>query len=380
MSEPVRDYYEVLGVQRDASPEEIKKAYRKLARQLHPDYAGPDSEEAFKELSVAYETLSDPDKRKMYDIGGPDALRGAGGGGADFGSAFAEAFSSMFGGGFSSAFGGASTPQSRVRAGRDRQVHVDITLEEAAFGAKKEVEYSTYAVCDVCGGSMCEPGTSPAQCGSCHGSGFVTRVQNSILGRMQMQSPCPTCQGYGDVISSPCHNCAGQGRVPTQRTITVNIPAGASEGMQVRVSGESEVGVGGGPRGDLYLAIHEKKHPVFERRGDDLHTWITIPMTTAALGTEFELGTLDGVKGVTIKAGTQPGDDIVLQDLGVGRLQRAGRGALHVHVDVEIPKRLDAKSRRLLEELADARGEVRVEPHRQHTSFFDKLRDTFGAS
>ena len=163
----------------------------------------------------------------------------------------------------------------------------------------------------------------------------------------------------------------------TRRTLNINIPAGASEGTQIRVSGEAEVGPGGGPNGDLYLLIREKRHPVFDRRGDDLHTWITIPMTTAALGTEFELETLDGKKTVTINPGTQPNDDIVLEGLGVGHLQRSGRGSMHVHVDVQIPKKLDDKSRELLEELAKVRGEVRVEPHRQQSSFFDKLRDTF---
>lgn len=370
----MRDYYEVLGVARDASQDEIKKAYRKLARKLHPDYAGADSEEAFKELSVAYETLSDPEKRQMYDIGGPDALRGGGAGaGAGFGG-FSDIFEAMFSGGFGAS---ASGPASRVRRGKDRQVVVDITLEDAAFGAAKEVSFDTYVLCEACHGSMCQPGTSPTQCTTCHGSGFVTQIQNSLFGRMQTQAPCPTCQGYGDTIATPCAECSGAGRVRTRRTLNVNIPAGASEGTQIRVSGEAEVGQGGGPNGDLYLLIREKKHPVFDRRGDDLHTWITILMTTAALGTEFELETLDGKKTVTINPGTQPNDDIVLEGLGVGHLQRSGRGSMHVHVDVQIPKKLDEKSRELLEELAKVRGEVRVEPHRQQASFFDKLRDTF---
>ena len=369
----MRDYYEVLGVARDASQDEIKKAYRKLARQLHPDYAGPDSEEAFKELSVAYETLSDPEKRRMYDVGGPDALRGGAGAAGDFG-AFSDIFQAMFNGGFGASSQG---PASRVRRGKDKQVAVDITLEDAAFGAAKEVVFDTHVLCDTCHGSMCQPGTAPEQCATCHGSGFVMQIQNSLFGRMQTQAPCPACQGYGNTIPSPCVECSGAGRVRTRRTLSINIPAGASEGTQIRVSGEAEVGPGGGPSGDLYLLIREKKHPVFDRRGDDLHTWITIPMTTAALGTEFELETLDGKKSVTINPGTQPNDDIVLEGLGVGHLQRSGRGSMHVHVDVEIPKKLDDTSRDLLEQLAKVRGEVRVEPHRQQTSFFDKIRDTF---
>ena len=254
---------------------------------------------------------------------------------------------------------------------------VDITLEDAAFGAAKEVSFKTHVLCDTCHGSMCQPGTSPETCTMCQGSGFVTQIQNSLFGRMQTQAPCPTCQGFGTTIPSPCTECNGAGRVPTRRTLSINIPAGASEGTQIRVSGEAEVGTGGGPNGDLYLSIREKKHPVFDRRGDDLHTWITIPMTTAALGTEFELDTLDGKKNVMIDPGTQPNDDIVLEGLGVGHLQRSGRGAMHVHVDIEIPKKLDDQSRELLEKLAKVRGEVRVEPYRQQPTFFDKLRDTF---
>ena len=347
----MRDYYEVLGVARDASQEEIKKAYRKRARKLHPDYAGADSEEAFKELSVAYETLSDPEKRQMYDIGGPDGLRGGGAGaGAPF-TGFSDIFEAMFSGGFGAS---AQGPASRVRRGKDQQVTVDITLEDATFGAAKEVSFKTHVLCDTCHGAMCQPGTSPERCATCQGSGFVMQVQNSLFGRMQTQAPCPTCQGYGSTIAQPCTECNGAGRIATRRTLNINIPAGASEGTQIRVSGEAEIGMGGGPNGDLYLMIHEKKHPVFDRRGDDLHTWITIPMTTAALGTEFELETMDGKKTVTINAGTQPNDDIVLEGLGVGHLQRSGRGAMHVHVDVEIPKKLDETSRVLLEQLAKA--------------------------
>ena len=230
----MRDYYEVLGVSRDASQDEIKKAYRKLARKLHPDYAGADSEEAFKELSVAYETLSDPEKRQMYDIGGPDALRGGGAGaGAPF-TGFSDIFEAVFASGFGASSRG---PASRVRRGKDQQVSVDITLEDAAFGAAKEVSFKTHVLCYTCHGSMCQPGTSPENCTMCKGSGFVTQIQNSLFGRMQTQAPCPTCQGFGTTIPSPCTECNGAGRVPTRRTLSINIPAGASEGTQIRVSG-----------------------------------------------------------------------------------------------------------------------------------------------
>lgn len=366
----MNDYYEVLGVARTASQDEIKKAYRKKARQLHPDYAGPESEEAFKELSVAYETLSDPEKRQMYDIGGPDALRG--GGGAPFtGGGFSDFFDAMFSG-----FSGASQgPASRTRRGADQLIGLDITLEEAAFGAKKSVSFGTYAVCSTCSGSMCEPGTRPVVCQTCSGTGSVTRIQNTMFGRMKSQGPCQTCQGYGTLIENPCHECSGQGRVRTRRTLSIDVPVGVDEGARIRVMGEAEVGPGGGPQGDLYLEVHELRHEVFDRRGDDLHAWITIPMTTAALGTEFELVTLDGPKAVRIEAGTQPNADIVLRGLGVGRLQRPGRGDLHVHIDVAIPTKLDERSRELLEELASLRKETRVEPKRREQGVFGKLKE-----
>lgn len=369
----MNDYYEVLGVPRDASAEDIKKAYRKKARQLHPDYAGPKSEEAFKELSVAYETLSDPEKRKMYDIGGPDALRG--GGGSPFGGA--EGFSDIFDAMFSGFSGASAGPVPRSRRGQDQLIGVEITLEEATFGAKKTVSFGTYVACESCHGSMCEPGTSPVTCSTCGGSGIVTRIQSTMFGQMQTRGACSACQGHGTIIATPCHECAGQGRVRSRRSLTIDIPAGADEGTRIRVGGEAEVGPGGGPRGDLYLEISEKKHPTFDRRGDDLHTWITIPMTTAALGTDFELSTLDGLRTVSIPAGTQPNADIVLEDLGVGRLQRTGRGDLHVHIDVEIPKKLDPRSKELLEELARLRKETRLEPrrHEQPQSVFGKLRE-----
>lgn len=369
----MNDYYEVLGVSKDATADEIKKAYRKKARLLHPDYAGPESEEAFKELSVAYETLLDPQKRQMYDLGGPDALRG---GGSPFGGAgggFSDIFDAMFSG-FS---GQASGPVPRVRRGSDQLIGVEISLKDAVFGAKKEVSYGTYILCDSCHGSMCAPDTEPRRCGTCNGTGSVTRVQNTMFGRMQSRGACPACQGYGTIIASPCHECAGQGRVRSRRTITVDIPAGVDEGTRIRVGSEAEVGPGGGPNGDLYLEINEKADDVFVRRGDDLHTWITIPMTTAALGTEFDLDTFDGEQRVEIPAGTQPNADIELKNLGVGRLQRSGRGDLHVHVNVEIPKKLDDRSRDLLEQLADLRKETRIEPDRRPSSMFDKIREAF---
>ncbi|WP_026460793.1 molecular chaperone DnaJ [Schaalia suimastitidis] len=369
----MNDYYEVLGVARDASDSDIKKAYRKKARQLHPDYGG--DEEAFKELSVAYETLSDPKKRQMYDLGGPDAVRGNGGGmPADFGD-LGDILGAMFGGGFAGA--SAAGPIPRARRGKDQLVGVDVTLEEATFGATKQIKVNTYVLCETCKGTMCAPGTHPVTCSQCSGSGSQIRVQQSLFGQMRTQVPCAACRGHGDVISTPCTECAGNGRVRTSRNLSVEIPAGVDEGTRIRLSGKGEVGPGGGASGDVYLEVHEKKHPVFARRGDHLHTRITIPMTVAALGTTFTLDTLDGPQEMTIAPGTQPGAELKLAGFGVGRLQRGGRGDLYVRVDVEIPRSLSERERELLDEFASLRSETRVQTHREEPSVFERLRDKF---
>lgn len=369
----MNDYYEILGVSRDADATEIKKAYRKKARELHPDHGG--DEEAFKDLSVAYETLSDPDKRRMYDLGGPDAMRGGFSAGADFGDLgdiLGAVFNGSFGGGFSS---GRRGPVPRARRGQDQLLGLQVSLEEITFGANKEIKVGTYVLCETCQGSMCAPGTSPRTCDSCGGQGITERVQQSFLGAIRTQAPCTTCQGHGDVLPNPCTECSGSGRVRTTRTMKVEIPVGVEDGARIRLTGRGEVGLGGGPAGDLYLEIHEKAHPIFTRRGDNLHTSVTIPMTIAALGTTFPLTTLDGPQDVTIPAGTQPGDELRVDGLGVGRFRKPSRGNLYVHIDVEIPRNLDEKSRKLLEELAAHRGEERVHLPKEEQSIFDRLRD-----
>lgn len=366
----MHDYYDILGVSREATPEEIKKAYRKKARQLHPDYAGPESEDAFKDLSVAYETLSDPQKRQMYDMGGPDALRGGMGGmGADpFG--FGDIFS-MFTGGFA-----AQGPAQRERRGQDSLMAIEVSLEDVTFGAQPTLNVKTWVTCDTCDGHATAQGTHPVTCSQCAGNGMVTRIQRSILGDIRTQTACSACDGYGTVIASPCPDCSGQGRVRSQRDITVNIPAGVDHGTRIRLSGQGEVGPFGGPRGDLYLEIRERKHPVFTREGDDLHTWVNVPMTAVALGTDFNLETLDGERLVTIPAGTQPNHTIKLNGLGVGRLNRNSRGNLIVHINVLIPTDLDERSRELLDELARHRGDERIEPQRE-PSFFERVKEAF---
>lgn len=367
----MQDYYEILGVDRNATPEEIKKAYRKKARLLHPDYAGADSEEAFKDLSVAYETLSDPQKRQMYDIGGPDAARngGMGGMGADaFG--FGDIFS-MFTGGF-----GAQGPIPRQRQGQDALVPISVTLEDVTFGAQKTFPINTWITCASCKGRATAENTQPVTCSNCAGQGMVSRVQRSILGNIRTQSPCHVCEGHGTVITSPCQECSGQGRVRSKRDISVNIPAGVDHGTRIRLAGQGEAGPFGGPNGDLYLEIREKEHKTFTREGDDLHVWVNIPMTAAALGHEFELETLDGPRTITIKAGTQPHDKIRMAGLGVGHLNRSTRGNLYVHINVVVPTDLDARSKALLEELASLRGDDRVEPQRE-PSVFERIKEAF---
>ncbi|SDN84532.1 molecular chaperone DnaJ [Actinomyces ruminicola] len=368
------DYYDVLGVTRQATAEEIKKAYRKKARQLHPDVAGPGHEDEFKKVSTAYEVLSDSEKRKMYDLGGEDALHGNNGFGGgftgDFGS-FSDLFQQAF-------FGGAATrgPASRTRRGQDSLLAVDVDLADVVFGATKTVTMDTYVVCETCHGSCCSPGTSPVTCAECNGQGSVQRMQRSLLGNVVTSTPCPRCQGYGTVIASPCKDCDGKGRRHVRTQIDVNIPAGVSTGTRIRMSGRGEAGPAGGPNGDLYVEIHENDHPAFTREGDDLYTELRVPMTAAALGATFPLETFDGERNVSVRAGTQGGDEIVLSGLGVGRLRRPGRGDLRVQIVVETPTRLDERQRGLLAELASLRGEDGYAPPKDE-SVMGKLKEKF---
>ncbi len=352
------DYYEVLGVTRQADAEEIKRAYRRKARQLHPDVAGPGHEEEFKEVTVAYEVLSDPEKRQAYDLGGQDALRGGPGFTGDFGT-FSDIFTSFFGGSMTQ-----RGPASRARRGQDALVAVEVDLADVAFGATRTVEVDTYVACGRCHGACAEPGTEPVTCSTCNGSGSVQRMARSFLGNVMTSSPCPDCRGYGTVIVTPCKECSGQGRVVAHQDIEATIPAGVTTGTRIRMPGRGEAGPAGGPAGDLYLEVVEKRHDFLERRGDDLHTELRVPMTAATLGATFSIDTLDGTRQVSVKAGTQGGDEVVLSGLGVGRLRRHGRGDLHVSIVVETPTRLDERQRTLLRELAALRGEDSYPPAR----------------
>ena len=373
------DYYATLGVARDATPEEIKRAYRRLARELHPDI-NPDAEtqEKFKEVTAAYEVLSDPEKRQMYDLGADPRSPGGGGpfgpGAAGFG--FGDIMDAFFGG------TGSRGPKPRVRRGQDALIRVTIDLSEAAFGAVKEIQVDTALVCPTCTGTGTAEGYEATECSMCRGRGEIQSVQRSFLGQVMTSRPCPQCQGYGTVISHPCPECNAEGRVRTRRTLKVKVPAGIDDGTRIQLSGEGEVGPGGGPAGDLYVEVTTRPHPVFQRRGDDLHCSVALPMTAAALGTVLKLETLDGTEDVEIRRGTQPGHVVTLKGRGIPHLRGTGRGDLMVHVDVQVPTKLDARQEELLRELAAARGEEHVEtsferPEQQ--GLFSRLRDAFTA-
>jgi molecular chaperone DnaJ len=380
------DYYAVLGVRRNATTEEIKRAYRRLARELHPDVnSDPHAQERFKQVTAAYEVLSDPAKREIVDLGGdPLATAGATAGGSPFAGfgGLGDIMDAFFGGG---AFGGAATsgPRSRVRPGADGLVRIELDLADMAFGGTQDVSIDTAVVCPACSGAGTAPGTHPETCSTCRGRGQVQTSTRSLLGQIVTTRPCPDCGGVGQKIRHPCHDCAGDGRVRVQRTIGVQVPAGIDDGMQIRLPGQGEVGFGGGPAGDLYVEVHQRPHPVFERHGDDLHCTVTVPMSAAALGTSITLQTLDGEETVEIRPGTQPGSVITLRGRGVPRLhgRGTGRGSLQVHVDVRTPTRLDAEQERLLRELARRRHEeqpqVATNGDGESGRLFSRLRDAF---
>ena len=368
-----KDYYTILGVDRDATPESIKKAYRRRAMKVHPDVAPDDAEaaEKFKELSEAYEVLSDPNKRAIFDRGG-DPMSGAGGAGfSGFGGGFAGGFDftnlvdAMFG------QAGGRGPRSRVRQGQDALVRLSLDLHEAVFGATKPVKVATAVVCPKCTGKGGEPGSEPVTCSTCSGNGEITQIQRSFLGDIRTSQACPTCRGYGTIIPRPCGECSGEGRVRTTRTLQVKIPAGVSTGIRIHLESQGEVGPGGGPAGDLYVELSVNEHESFRRDGDNLEMVVKLPMTAAALGMTIDLTTLeaeweksdveDRSVSVEVPAGTQSGTRIGLKGRGVPRLRGGGRGELGVTLLVQTPTKLDDQQRELLRQLADARDETRIE-------------------
>lgn len=373
-----RDYYALLGVRPDASPEEIKRAYRKRARDLHPDVnPEPDAQEKFKEVAAAYEVLRDPEKRRIVDLGGDPLAPGGGGGGGDpFAGGFAgfgDIMDAFFGGGATAGRG----RRSRVRQGADALIRLDLELSETAFGTTKDITVDTAVLCDVCHGEGTAEGTQPEVCETCGGRGEVQSVQRSFLGQVMTSRPCPTCEGIGEVIKHPCGTCAGQGRVRSRRDIAVKIPGGVEDGMRIRLSGQGEVGPGGGPAGDLYVEVHERPHDVFTREGDDLHCRVTLPMTAAALGTTVSLMTLDGEDDIDIKPGTQSGTITTLRARGIPHLRGVGRGDLKIHVEVQTPTRLDAEQERIVRELAKLRDEERPVSAKSTNGLFSRMRDAF---
>ncbi|MGN0065678.1 MAG: molecular chaperone DnaJ [Nocardioides sp.] len=388
-----QDLYEILGVSRDADGDAIKKAYRKLARQLHPDVnPDPVAQEKFKDVSKAYEVLSDAQKRAAYDRGG-DPFGGGFGAGAGQGFSFTDIMDAFFGGGAPGGQGGGRGPRSRQRRGQDALIRLDVTLAEAAFGATHELKVDTAVGCDTCHGSGTANGSEPVTCETCHGAGEVAHVQRSFLGEIRTLRPCAACRGFGTIIVDPCRECSGDGRVRSRRTLNVKIPAGVDTGTRVQLSEQGEVGPGGGPAGDLYVEIHVEPHPTFTRHGNDLHCTVTLPMSAAALGTTLTLPLLEAdVAGkdaagdadlqtehvLDVRPGTQSGSEQVLRGFGVPGL-RGGRGDLVVQVIVETPSRLDPRQEELLREFAAIRGEEAPAGQVRATSksVFGRLRDAF---
>ena len=370
-----RDYYEVLDVARNATDEEIKKAYRKLAMKYHPDrnQDNPSAEEKFKEVKEAYEMLSDSEKRAAYDQyghAGVDPNMGAGGGfggGNPFGD-FGDIFGDIFGG-----MGGRQRgPQ--VYRGADLRYTMEISLEDAAAGKVTQIRVPNWEECDVCHGSGAEPGTSAETCPTCQGQGQVRMSQ----GFFSVQQTCPTCHGTGKHIPTPCHKCHGQGKIKTQKTLEVNIPAGIEDGMRIRNAGKGEPGVNGGPSGDLFVEIHIKRHPVFERDGTDLHCTIPLAFTKAALGGEIEVPTLHGKATMNIPEGTQTGQVFRLQGKGMPHVRSASTiGDLYVHVELEVPVKLNSEQKDLIRQLDDSlqRGGEKHSPKAK--SWFNKVKDFF---
>ena len=362
------DLYDLLGVARDADSDAIKKAYRRLARQLHPDVnPDPETQEKFKEVSRAYEVLSDPQKRAAYDHGADPFAGGAAGFGQGAGFSFTDIMDAFFGGNGPGAAQGRG-PRPRMRRGQDALIRLEVELAEAAFGVTRDLKVDTAVLCDTCHGEGAAPGSHPVPCETCRGAGEVAHVQRSFLGEIRTLRPCAACRGLGSIIPDPCRECSGDGRVRSRRTLTVKIPAGVDTGTRVQLTEQGEVGPGGGPSGDLYVEIHIADHPTFTRHGNDLHCTVSVPMAAAGLGTVLRLPTLEadveqgaesGVETsfeLELRPGTQSGTEQVLRGRGVPGL-RGGRGDLVVSVLVETPTGLDARQEELLRELAALRGE-----------------------
>jgi molecular chaperone DnaJ len=342
-----RDYYEVLGIGRQAGQDEIRSSYRRLAKQFHPDVnKDGGAEDKFKEVSEAYAVLSDDQKRAAYDRYGHAGVSGANA--PDFsGFGVEDIFESIFGG-----FGARTNSRRSPRRGADLRFDLTISFEESMAGVEKEVQVTRHETCPTCKGSGAEPGTTPVRCATCNGSGEVRQVRQTFLGSMVNVTTCPTCQGKGETIATPCHTCHGRTQVRQTRHLTVNIPPGVDSGTQIRLSGEGEPGINGGPNGNLYVAITVTAHKHFRRQGEDIILEVAINLAQAALGTDISVPTINGQEKIKIPAGTQPGTTFHLRGKGVPRLQRSGRGDMYVLVTVATPTNLSNEQKKLLKDLA----------------------------
>jgi molecular chaperone DnaJ len=374
-----RDYYTILGVPRDANDAEIKRAFRKLAQQWHPDVNKDDgADERFKEINEAYQVLSDPQKRQAYNMFGKAGVGGAGGAGGpgfegfqDFG--FGDIFDAFFGAAAQQQ-GGRS--RARPNAGSDLRYDLKITFEEAIKGTEKEIEFSLLDRCATCSGSGAKAGTEPIVCSQCSGRGEIRSVRQTMLGQMVNVSACPKCRGEGKIVEQACETCRGDGRTQRTKKLRVNIPAGIDDGHQVRLANEGEVGARGGPSGSLFVAVHVAQHPQLKRDGTELYYGLEIGIAQAALGTKVRVPVVDGEEELEIKAGTQPGTELKLRGKGAPALRRPGfHGDLHVLVDVVVPSKLSKRQREILEMYATESGEVVSEAH---GGLFDRVRDALG--
>lgn len=371
-----RDYYEVLGVAKTASDDEIKKAYRSLAKKYHPDLNGGDKEceLKFKEVNEAYEVLSDPQKRARYDQFGHEDPRAGGAGGygdftGGFGGGFDDIFSAFFGGGF----GGGQRARGPER-GNDLRYDLTITFEEAAFGCEKEITITREENCEECSGTGAKKGTQPTKCSTCNGTGQVQSFINTPIGRVSNVRVCDACHGQGTIINDPCPKCNGRGRVRKSRKITIKIPAGIDNGMQIPLRRQGEPGLRGGENGDLYIFVTVKPHKLFTRENYDLYCDVTVSFTQAALGGEIEVPTLGGMIKHNLPEGTQPGTVVRLRGQGVQNLRGAGKGDLYIKINVEIPRKLSEKQKELLRQFDET---LTGKEYEGKKSFFDRVKDAF---
>ena len=378
-----KDYYEVLGVSRDADQDEIKKTYRKLAKKYHPDRSDdPNAAEKFKEISEAYDILSDPDKRKRYDQYGHsgidqedfsfdfDEFARGGFGGLD------DIFDMFFGGGMGRSSAG-SRARRRPRSGQDLKYKLEITFEEAVFGTKKEITIPRQEDCPTCGGIGAKPGTSRETCPKCQGTGQVRVSQRTPVGQFTQARVCDRCQGEGEIVEEPCQECNGEGRIVRRRKITVNVPAGVADGNRLRLTGEGGAGEYGARSGDLYIVIKVKPHDIFERKGNDIHCEIPINFVQAALGDEIKVPTLDGRVKMKIPQGSQPGDVLRLKNKGIKDVNGTGRGNQYVKLKVVIPRSLNSEQKELLRKFAEISGE---EINPESKNFFNRVKEAFGGN